>query len=105
MFDIGDPPFHNFTFSIKGYDGSEDEGLTLSTIGMATGKFRDKVVVVTGAASGIGLAVCRRLAADGAKIGLLDMDEPALDAVQRELADQGVDGLSVRCDVSRRVDG
>jgi len=70
---------------------------------MPTGRFRDKVVVVTGGASGIGLAVCRRLAADGAKIGLLDMDEQALDAVQRELDKQGVDSLSVKCDVSRRV--
>jgi len=66
--------------------------------------FTEKVVVVTGAASGIGLAVCRRFATDGAKIGMLDMDELALDAVQRELAAQGVDCLAATCDVSKRDD-
>jgi NAD(P)-dependent dehydrogenase (short-subunit alcohol dehydrogenase family) len=71
---------------------------------MSKGRFRDKIVVVTGAASGIGLAVCRRFATDGAKIGLLDMDKPALDAVRRELDGRGVACLSVRCDVSRRKD-
>jgi len=69
-----------------------------------TGYFKNKVVVVTGAASGIGLAVCRRFAADGAKIGLLDMDEQALDAVQKELAGQGVDCLVTTCNVSKRED-
>ncbi len=71
---------------------------------MSRKPFKDKVVVVTGAASGIGLAVCRRFAADGARIGLLDMDEQALDAVQRELAGRGVACISVKCDVSQRED-
>jgi NAD(P)-dependent dehydrogenase (short-subunit alcohol dehydrogenase family) len=71
---------------------------------MSREPFKDNVVVVTGAASGIGLAVCRRFAAGGARIGLLDMDEEALDAAQRELAGQGVDSLSIRCDVSQRED-
>ena len=37
--------------------------------------FKDKVVVVTGASSGIGFALCKRFAYGGAKICLLDMDE------------------------------
>ncbi len=37
--------------------------------------FRGKVVVVTGAASGIGAAICRKFADEGAKIGLMDADE------------------------------
>ena len=36
---------------------------------------RGKVVVVTGAASGIGAAICRRFGRQGAWIALLDMDE------------------------------
>jgi NAD(P)-dependent dehydrogenase (short-subunit alcohol dehydrogenase family) len=64
--------------------------------------FKDKVVVVTGAASGIGLALCRRFSTDDAKIAILDMDEQALDAVQKELAEKGVNCLSVTCDVSLR---
>jgi len=71
---------------------------------MSRKPFKDKVVVVTGAASGIGLAVCRRFAADGARIGLLDMDEQALDTVGRQLAGHDVEHLAVRCDVSQRKD-
>lgn len=71
---------------------------------MSRKPFKDKVVVVTGAASGIGLAVCRRFAADGTRIGLLDMDEQALETVGRQLADHGVEHLAVRCDVSQRKD-
>ena len=45
---------------------------------MAGRKFSNKVVVVTGAASGIGLAVARRFARAGATCALLDMDEARL---------------------------
>jgi NAD(P)-dependent dehydrogenase (short-subunit alcohol dehydrogenase family) len=40
--------------------------------------FKDKVVVVTGGASGIGLATAREFARQGAKIAVLDMDVDAL---------------------------
>jgi NAD(P)-dependent dehydrogenase (short-subunit alcohol dehydrogenase family) len=63
--------------------------------------FKDKVVVVTGGASGIGLAICKRFSLDRSKIGILDMDAQALDRVESELARKGVDCLCVRCDVSR----
>ncbi len=42
---------------------------------MGIDSFKNKVIVVTGAASGIGAAICRRFAREGARIGLLDMDE------------------------------
>lgn len=42
-------------------------------------------VLVTGAASGIGLAVARRLAADGADVVAVDLPGPALDALERAL--------------------
>ncbi len=64
--------------------------------------FKGKVVVVTGAASGIGLAVCRRFSMAGARIGMLDMDEAALQKVQKELSGRGVESLAVACDVSDR---
>jgi len=69
---------------------------------MTRDAFENKVVVVTGAASGIGFALCKRFARDGGKICLLDMDGRALKGVEREITDSGVDCLSLMCDVSRR---
>ncbi len=62
-------------------------------------KFRDKHVIVTGAASGIGAALARRFAAEGAR-GVVVADLAAartpLEAVAREIG-----GLAVTCDVAR----
>ena len=41
-------------------------------------RFKDKTVIVTGAASGIGLATARRFLDEGARVIMLDIDEPAL---------------------------
>lgn len=69
---------------------------------MTKAPFRNKVVVVTGGASGIGFALCQRFASDGAKIGLLDMDGEALKAARESLAASGVDCTGFVCDVSNR---
>ena len=61
--------------------------------------FKDKVVVVSGAASGIGAAICRRFAAEGAKIGLLDMDETGVKAAADKLKGAGADAVGLKCDV------
>ena len=60
------------------------------------------MVVVTGAASGIGLAICERFAKAGAHLGLLDMDAVALEAAEKMLCDGGARCLSLPCDVSRQ---
>lgn len=56
----------------------------------------DKVAVVTGAASGIGLASARRMAALGARIVAVDVDGAGAERAAKELG-----GLSVTADVSR----
>lgn len=66
--------------------------------------FRNKVVVVTGAASGIGLAICKRFAEAGAGIGLMDMDASGLEAAEKALRGYGVQCLGVQCDVSVKDD-
>jgi len=48
---------------------------SLQPAGKENRTFGDKVVLVTGAASGIGAAICRKFASAGAKIGLIDSDE------------------------------
>jgi 2-dehydro-3-deoxy-L-rhamnonate dehydrogenase (NAD+) len=48
------------------------------------GKFSGQFVVVTGAGSGIGLAVARRLAAEGATVSAWDISRPSLDALTTE---------------------
>ncbi|BBA95808.1 putative short chain dehydrogenase [Actinacidiphila reveromycinica] len=54
-----------------------------------------RVAVITGAGSGIGLASARRLAAEGARVVCVDVDEDTGAAAARE-----VDGLFVRADVT-----
>jgi NAD(P)-dependent dehydrogenase (short-subunit alcohol dehydrogenase family) len=51
-----------------------------------TMRFKDKVAIVTGASGGIGAAICKRLAAEGAKVVLVNRDLPKGEAVRGEVA-------------------
>ncbi len=59
-----------------------------------------KVAVVTGAASGIGLALAERFAAAGMNVVLADVDEAGLAAAAERIGAKGVETLTVRTDVS-----
>lgn len=59
-----------------------------------------KVAVVTGAASGIGLAMARRFAGEGMRVVLADVEEPTLDAAVQALADSGAEVKGVVTDVA-----
>ena len=67
-------------------------------------QFRDRVAVVTGGASGIGFAMAERLAAEGMKVVLADVEPGALDAAVKKLAAGGATVLGVRTDVSQAGD-
>jgi 2-hydroxycyclohexanecarboxyl-CoA dehydrogenase len=56
-----------------------------------------RVAVVTGAASGMGLAVAGRLASLGHRVALLDLDGDAASAAARQLVDGG--GTAIACEV------
>src|SRR5262245_4508323 len=62
-------------------------------------RVRDKVVVVTGAASGIGRAMARRFAQDGGRVVVADLDAAGARAVASEIG-----GIAVTGDVSRDAD-
>ena len=71
---------------------------------MRVREFRGKVVVVTGAAGGLGRALCLRFGAAGARIVALDRDGAALDACVAQLQQDGVAAVGEPCDVTRDDD-
>lgn len=61
---------------------------------------RGNVAVVTGGASGIGLAVAEQLIARGMRVALADIDDAKLRAVTARLTEGGADVLAHACDTS-----
>ncbi len=59
-----------------------------------------RTAVVTGGASGIGRAICLRLARDGADVGVLDLDLPGARRVTDEVAALGRKAAAVEADVA-----
>jgi acetoin reductase-like protein len=62
-------------------------------------KLEGKVAIVTGGARGIGAAICRRYADEGARVAVADLLEEEADALAREI---GRGAFGVRLDVARR---
>lgn len=63
-------------------------------------RFEDKVVLITGAASGIGAATALRLADEGATLLICDVQREALAERAKELEEKGATVHAVLCDVS-----
>ncbi|MGY4647226.1 SDR family NAD(P)-dependent oxidoreductase [Mycobacterium sp. URHB0021] len=60
------------------------------------------IAVVTGAASGIGLAIARELAACGSSVAVADINPDAADLAATEIVDEGGKALAVTVDVASR---
>ena len=65
------------------------------------GRFTGKTAIVTGGASGIGLAIVQRLASEGAKVVIADLNKDAIDkAIAAAKASGAPDAAGALCDVS-----
>lgn len=62
--------------------------------------FQDKVIIVTGAAGGIGKEVVKKVVSGGAKVVLVDLNKEAIESVQSELQLTQDNSLVVQTDVS-----
>jgi 2-hydroxycyclohexanecarboxyl-CoA dehydrogenase len=61
-----------------------------------------RVAVITGAASGMGLAIARHLAAQECRVGLLDLNGDALQRAAETLRDTGATAIAAETDVTER---
>ncbi len=67
-------------------------------------ELKDRNVVITGGASGIGYAMAERFGREGARLVLADVEEKALDEAVARLKAGGVEAIGVVADVSRYAD-
>jgi NAD(P)-dependent dehydrogenase (short-subunit alcohol dehydrogenase family) len=67
-------------------------------------RLKDKVSIITGAASGIGKATALVFAGEGAKVMCADVNVEGAEAVARQIVDTGGEAASIRVDVSKEAE-
>jgi 2-hydroxycyclohexanecarboxyl-CoA dehydrogenase len=70
----------------------------------AISRLKDKVAIVTGSAQGIGRAIVMRLASEGAKVAVADIDIEGATRTAEEIKKTGASALAVKLDVTRLQD-
>lgn len=63
---------------------------------------KDKVIIVTGGAGGIGSATCKRLAQEGAKVAVFDMNMDTAQKLVIEIQNAGGKAFAVQCDITNK---
>lgn len=69
-----------------------------------TNNIKDKVIIITGASSGMGEAAARHLATKGAKVVLAARRSSCIDALAKEINEQGGTAMAIATDVTREDD-
>ena len=67
-------------------------------------KLANKVALITGAGSGIGRACAMLFASEGARIAVVDIDEPTAAETERLIRNQGGEAIAIRADVGQPED-
>lgn len=70
---------------------------------MTKSRYKDRVAVITGAADGIGKAIARRLADEGASIAIWDFNQDKLLALEKEWQEAGLPVKAFVVDISNEV--
>jgi 3-oxoacyl-[acyl-carrier protein] reductase len=68
------------------------------------GRFLDKVVIVTGAARGIGRACALAFAHEGAKVAAVDLETQTLEQLKNEIENESTEVMGIVCDVAKADD-
>jgi len=63
--------------------------------------YRERTVVISGAAGGMGRALSLRFGLLGARVGIIDMEEQALEQFSRELTERGIKNAAVTLDITK----
>jgi len=75
----------------------------LAKLGEVMERFKNRTVIITGGAGGIGGATCRSFAAEGAKVAVFDMNLEAAQKVADEINGSGGSAAAFKCDITDRV--
>ncbi|WP_326685703.1 MULTISPECIES: 3-oxoacyl-ACP reductase FabG [unclassified Streptomyces] len=67
-------------------------------------ELKDKTAIITGSARGLGAATARRLAQEGARVVVTDIDGEGAEATAKELAGLGHRAIAVRADITSGTD-
>ena len=64
------------------------------------GRYTDRAILVTGGGSGLGEAICHRLATEGGRLAVIDLQAQSADRVAADIRSKGGDAIALSADVT-----